>query len=108
MPVQPKKCGNSKSQKYRRPFCCCERNRQSCGTWRWPGGKPFDPPFCNFGRFGLGVAVLQAAQQATEGKWRSTGWQGRCHHMPGNGHGHGGFGHKAFLAMFFFKPYKAM
>ena len=100
--VQPKKCGNSKSQKYARNYCCCERIGQSRGQRLWPEEKCTCPPFCNFGHFGLGVAVLQAAQQATEGKWRSTGWQGRCHHVPGHGHGHGGFGHKTFLATGFF------
>ena len=100
--VQPKKCGNSKKKKDGRPFCCCEHNRQSCGTWLWPGGKPFDSPFCNFGQFGLGVGALQAPLQAKKGKWRKTGRQRRCHHVPGHGHGHGGFGHRALLAFAFY------
>ena len=100
--VRPKKCGSCKLQKYARNYCCCERIGQSRGQRLWPGEKYTCPPFCNFGHFGLGVAVLQAAPQATKGKWRSTGWQGRCHHVPGHGHGHGGFGHRAFLAFAFF------
>ena len=47
--VRPKKCGNCKSQKYGRNYCCCERIGQSRGQRLWPEEKCSAPRFAILG-----------------------------------------------------------